>query len=246
MKTPTLKILLALMMISSPALAAPPTVLELVRKIDRLFRSESAEAEMTMKIETPDWERELRMTSISLGLKKTFIRIVSPAKDRGISTLQMGQEMWNYFPKINKVIKIPPSMMMGSWMGSDFTNDDLVRQTSMEEEYNSTLEEKPGEYILTMIPKANTAVVWGKIVTRMRSSDLIPIEQVFYNEKGTPMRKMVFSEIQDYGGTKLPKVMKLESLTKPGNSTTITYVKLKLNGPVSESNFTLKKLQERF
>ncbi|HUU38698.1 MAG TPA: outer membrane lipoprotein-sorting protein, partial [Candidatus Desulfaltia sp.] len=93
----------------------------IVRQIDALYRSDSSEALVEMEIVTPHWQRTLRMRAWSLGMDKTFIRILEPKKEEGIKTLRIGNEMWNYLPKINKVMKIPPSMMMSSWMGSDFT-----------------------------------------------------------------------------------------------------------------------------
>lgn len=101
-------------------------VREIVKQIDELYRSESSYSELEMEIITPHWERTLKMKAWSKGMEKTFIRILAPAKEKGMVTLRIGNEMWNYLPKTNKVIKVPPSMMMSSWMGSDFTNDDLV------------------------------------------------------------------------------------------------------------------------
>ena len=101
---------------------------KILDRMDKLYRSSQSSASMTMKIKTPHWEREMKLKSWTKGLEKTFIVIDYPRKDKGVATLKKGNEMWNYFPKINKVIKVPPSMMMGSWMGSDFTNDDLVNE----------------------------------------------------------------------------------------------------------------------
>mgnify|MGYP001577908271 CR=1 FL=1 len=226
--------------------AAEISVLELTRKMDNLYRSDSAEAELTMAIQTPDWLRELKVKSFSQGLKTTLIRILSPAKDRGVATLRVEQEMWNFFPKINKVMKIPPSMMMGSWMGSDFTNDDLVRQVSLESEYDGQVKTTNGKYVLTLVPKKNTATVWGKIETTIDRTTLLPDSQMFYDEKNQKIREMQFSEVRDFDGRKFPAVMKLISVKKPGNSTTIRYDSLRFNTKPDPSLFTLRKLQERF
>ena len=119
----------------APADEHVPDVETIVKKIDQLYRSETSHADMEMHIVTPHWERTLAMTVWSKGMSKTFIRITAPKKEQGVATLRIGNEMWNYLPKTNKVMKIPPSMMMGSWMGSDFTNDDLVRESSMLNDY---------------------------------------------------------------------------------------------------------------
>ncbi|MDP6650617.1 MAG: outer membrane lipoprotein-sorting protein, partial [Gammaproteobacteria bacterium] len=117
------------------------SAIEIIDQMEALYQGESSSAAMTMIVETPQYQRTMEMQSSSMGTENAFIRILSPRKDRGIATLKLDMEMWNYLPKINKVIKVPPSMMMGSWMGSDFTNDDLVKQTTLTEEYFLALEE---------------------------------------------------------------------------------------------------------
>ena len=114
-------------------------VLELVKKIDQIYRSKTSYAEFEMEIVTPRWQRTLSLDSWTEGTKKTFFRINEPKKEKGVATLRIENEMWNYLPKTNKVIKIPPSMMMSSWMGSDFTNDDLVKEFTLFEDYTYEL-----------------------------------------------------------------------------------------------------------
>ncbi|MCZ6501398.1 MAG: outer membrane lipoprotein-sorting protein, partial [Gammaproteobacteria bacterium] len=109
---------------------------QVIKEMEQLYRGESSRSTITMKVETPHYQRLLKMEGQSLGQDFAFFRFLSPKKDRGIATLKRDQEMWNYFPKINKVIKVPPSMMMGSWMGSDFTNDDLVKETTLIDAYH--------------------------------------------------------------------------------------------------------------
>ena len=113
---------------------------KLLLHIENLHRANASFAELQMKITTPKWTRDLQIQSWSLGQKYTLLRILSPKKDRGITTLRRGKEMWNYFPKIKRAMKVPPAMMSGSWMGSDFNNDDLVKQSDMVKEYNIKLE----------------------------------------------------------------------------------------------------------
>ncbi|MCH8265678.1 MAG: outer membrane lipoprotein-sorting protein [Proteobacteria bacterium] len=125
---------------SSLAFSAERAI-EIIDRMEALYQGTSSSAKMTMIVETPQYRRTMEMESSSMGTKNSFIRILSPRKDRGIATLKLDMEMWNYLPKINKVIKVPPSMMMGSWMGSDFTNDDLVRESNLYEDYD--LEFKP-------------------------------------------------------------------------------------------------------
>ena len=187
------------------------------------------------------------MESSSVGQQDAFIRILSPKKDRGISTLKLDQEMWNFFPKINKVIKVPPSMMMGSWMGSDFTNDDLVKQTTLTQEYDLQLTETPTEYNITLLPREKTVTVWGRIDYIVNKEHLVPVNQNFYDDEGIMIRKMVFSELKDFGGRIMPSVMEMIPLNKEGHRTVIIYDNLEFDPPdVDESIFTLRHLKSRF
>ena len=200
-----------------------------------------------MKVETPQYSRTMQMESSSVGQQDAFIRILSPKKDRGISTLKLDKEMWNFFPKINKVIKVPPSMMMGSWMGSDFTNDDLVKQTTLTQEYDLQLTETLTEYNITLLPREQTVTVWGRIDYIVNKEHLVPVNQNFYDDEGIMIRKMVFSELKDFGGRIMPSVMEMIPLNKEGHRTVIIYDNLEFDPPdVDESIFTLRHLKSRF
>lgn len=219
----------------------------LIDEMEALYRGESSKATMTMKVETPQYSRTMQMESSSVGQQDAFIRILSPKKDRGISTLKLDQEMWNFFPKINKVIKVPPSMMMGSWMGSDFTNDDLVKQTTLTQEYDLQLTETPTEYNITLLPREKTVTVWGRIDYIVNKEHLVPVNQNFYDDEGVMIRKMVFSELKDFGGRIVPSVMEVIPLNKEGHRTVIIYNNLEFDPPdVDESIFTLRHLKSRF
>ncbi len=240
-------LLLATLAFFAFVLTAEPTVEEIVKKSDELYRSTTSYAEMEMQIETPDWKRTLRMQAWTEGMKKTFITILEPKKDAGIGTLKLDTEMWNYFPKINKVMKIPPSMMMGSWMGSDFTNDDLVKESTLFDDYTYKLVTGPDatKYYIELIPKAKTASVWGRIVIVANKDDYLPVAQEFYDEKGTKVRVMTFREVKVMGGKKIPTVMELTSLTKPGHKTTIIYKDVQFDVKLAPDTFTLRNLQKK-
>jgi outer membrane lipoprotein-sorting protein len=218
----------------------------LLKKMDELFRSNSSVSTMKMQIITPNWQRTLAMQSWTKGMDDTFIRVLSPRKDRGVATLKIDKEMWNYFPKINKVIKVPPSMMMGSWMGSDFTNDDLVREVSLVEEYLVSKIIEGENYRLILIPKENTVTVWGKIEFIVNQQTLLPLEQNYFNEKGEKVRSMIFSEIRDFSGKKMPAIMTMMPLNKTGHKTVIEYVDAEFDVDIGDNIFTLRNLQKRF
>lgn len=219
----------------------------LIDEMEALYRGESSKATLTMKVETPQYSRTMQMESSSVGQQDAFIRILSPKKDRGISTLKLDKEMWNFFPKINKVIKVPPSMMMGSWMGSDFTNDDLVKQTTLTQEYDLQLTETLTEYNITLLPREQTVTVWGRIDYIVNKEHLVPVNQNFYDDEGIMIRKMVFSELKDFGGRIMPSVMEMIPLNKEGHRTVIIYDNLEFDpSDVDESIFTLRHLKSRF
>jgi outer membrane lipoprotein-sorting protein len=219
---------------------------ELLDKVDKVYRSESSTSTMVMTIKTPHWERSLKMKSWTRGMEHTFITILSPRKEKGISTLKKENEMWNYFPKVNKVIKVPPSMMMGSWMGSDFTNDDLVKENTYREDYTYKILKKEKQiYTIELTPKPKTITVWGKLVLLVDASRFIPLRQDYYDEKGKLVREMVFSKVDKIGSLHFPKKMTLRTLNKPGHVTEIEYQEIKLNAKVKKSVFSMKNLQKR-
>ena len=245
-KRVTVKIILILLIAPVFSVYADEDGAALLKKMDELFRSKSSSATMKMQIITPNWQRSLTMQSWTLGMDDTFIRVLSPKKDRGVATLKKGKEMWNFFPKINKVIKVPPSMMMGSWMGSDFTNDDLVREVSLVEEYHVEKHNDGDNYRLILLPKKNTVTVWGKIEIVVNQQSLLPLEQSYFNEKGDKVRTMLFSDIRDFSGKKMPAIMTMMPLNKTGYKTVVEYVEAEFNLEIGDNIFTLRNLQKRF
>lgn len=220
---------------------------DIIDQMEKLYRGNSSQADIVMRIETPHYKRELTLKAWSMGKERSLIRIFSPRKDKGIATLKIDQEMWNFFPKINKVIKIPPSMMMGSWMGSDFTNDDLVKESSLVDDYNLSLEESAEQYIITLIPKALTVTVWGRIDYIVDKSLMIPVEQIFFDEKMDKVRIMKFLDPKDFSGRLLPSTLEITPLNKPGNKTSVTYQHIIFDpDDITEKSFSLRTLKERF
>ncbi len=220
---------------------------EIINQMEELYRGDSSNAMITMKVTTPQYERTLRMSGQSLGRELAFFRILSPKKDRGITTLKREQEMWNYFPKINKVIKVPPSMMMGSWMGSDFTNDDLVKETTLIDAYDLALKETEDQYHITLIPREETVTVWGMIEYIVSKEPLLPVMQIFYDDKGEMIRRLSFQEPTVFSGLLMPSILVMTPLNKPGHSTTIIYEDITLNPPdINEQTFSMRNLKSRF
>lgn len=238
--------LVAIPLSLSPALAEEndPRAVELLERIDQLYQQDSARATLSMNIVTPDYERTLKLESWSIGLDYSLIRVLEPLKERGVSTLKRENEMWNYLPKIRKVVKVPPSMMMSSWMGSDFTNDDLMRETSWVEEYTVAMEESDDLYILDLTPKEQTVTVWGAMEVTIRKSDLLPVTQKYYDEDGTLQRVMEFSDVTTFDDVTLPATMTLIPQDEKGH-TRVTYEELEFNVDLEPDFFTLQNLRKR-
>ena len=227
--------------------AKPDTAKEIIDEMENLYRGHSSDASITMLVETPNYQRKLSMKSLTLGQERAFIRILSPKKDRGVATLKRDQEMWNYFPKINKVIKVPPSMMMGSWMGSDFTNDDLVKETSLVDAYALSLTENEAEYIIELVPMESTVTVWGKIEYIISKSPLIPKAQIFYDDDLVKVREMIFLEPKEFDGRLMPSIIEMRPLDKAGHLTRIIYEAITFNAEsITEDTFSLRNLKSRF
>jgi outer membrane lipoprotein-sorting protein len=221
----------------------------IVKRIDELYRSETSAGEMEMEIVTPHWQRTLRMKVWTQGMEKTFIRILEPQKEKGVATLRIGNEMWNFLPNTNKVIKIPPSMMMSSWMGSDFTNDDLVSEFTLLEDFRYQLitpeDAEAGLLYLEAMPREDLPIVWGKIVTAVRQDDYLPVEEKYYDEKGNLMRVIYFEDLKLFGQRRIPATMELIPQNKEGYKTVIRYSAIEFDKKLDASVFSLRNLQAR-
>ena len=221
----------------------------IIKAVDELYRSQTSRAEIEMQIVTPHWERALALEVWTKGMDRTFILITSPKKEKGVATLRIGNEMWNYLPKTNKVMKVPPSMMMGSWMGSDFTNDDLVKESSMIEDYTYELitpvDAQPDHLYVQLLPKEDSPIVWGKLIVAIRVSDSIPVWQHFYDETGRLTRVMNFKEIKSFGGKTIPSVMEMIPQNKKGHKTVVRFVEAEFDKGIDEKIFTRRNLQKR-
>ncbi len=229
--------------------ASDAEVEEIIKHIDQLYRSKTSQAAMEMQIVTPNWERTLAMTVWTKGTDKTFIRITAPKKEKDVTTLRIGKEMWNYLPKVNKTFKISPSMMMGSWMGSDFTNDDLVQESSLIDDYSYQLitpeDASPELIYIELIPKEDSPIVWGKVVSAVRSSDYLPVWQHFYDEKEKLMRVLNYKEIKSFGSKTIPSVMEMIPQNKEGHKTVVRFLKAEFDSEIDDKIFTRRNLQKR-
>lgn len=222
----------------------------LMRHIDRLWRSDSSRATLSMAVQTSRYKRTIKMEAWSKGKDMSLIIIREPKKDRGIATLKVKENIWNYLPKINRVTKVPPSMMSGSWMGSHFTNDDLVKESTFEDDYVSKITfsgKRDGIviYEVTSIPRPNAPVVWGKVVTEIEKTRLTPLVALYYDEDGVLARTMRFENVKKNGTRYVPMRLVLKPEDKPNESTAITYHDIKFDMKLPDRIFSLQNLQKR-
>ena len=222
---------------------------DILDKVDDLFRGRSSKGRMTMSIQTTHWERTLSLQFWSEGKDKSLIRILKPKKEKGTSTLRFVNNIWNYLPKVKRIIKLPSSMMSASWMGSHFTNDDLVKESRMVEDYTFEVTfqgKKNGQEIIeiTCYPKPDAAVVWGKVVVIARPEDYLPIASRYYDEDLNLARTMIFSKIGLLGGRLLPTKMLIIPEDKPKEKTEITYDDIHFDLELPKDTFSLRNLQK--
>ncbi len=222
---------------------------QVVQRIDALYRSQTSYASIEMEVVNPHWQRILHLEAWTKGMKQTFIRILAPPKEKNLATLRIGNEMWNYLPNANKVIKIPPSMMMNAWMGSDFTNDDLVKESSMLEDYHYSFVEppdtQPHTLYLEFIPKEDSPIVWARTIIAVRDQDYIPLWQKYYNDRDDLIRVLEFKEIKRFNDRSIPSVLEMTTVDKAGQKTIIRYLDIKFDLPLKESVFSLRNLQSK-
>ncbi len=225
-------------------IAAGPTPQELSARLDDLYRSSSSHGRILMHVKTPDYERRLEMEVWSRGQDHTLVRIHSPRKERGVATLKKGKEMWNWLPKIKRTVRVPPSMMMSSWMGSDLTNDDLVRESSWERDYEAAVVAgAAGEVCLNYQRKADAAVAWERVLACFDEGTLLPLRMEYFDEKGRKARTMSYSDVKDLGGRRLPTTMTITPHTKSGRRTQIVYESMRFDAEVADDVFTLTRLR---
>ena len=217
---------------------------EVIVRLQKLLRSDTNIARYTMTVKTPDWTRSITMDSWDdRPGKQFFIRVLAPKKDRGVSYLKQGNNLWMYMPKLERDIRIPPSMMLSSWMGSDFTNDDLVKSSSVIDDYTHKLISRDGKLLtIESTPKEDAPVVWGKLM-HVVHSDGIPVSEEFYDEDGEKVRTMEFADVRKIAGRRIPTSWVMLPADKPGKSTELRIDSIEFDPPIADTVFTRANLK---
>ena len=239
---------LLLVLLSLPCSLFAQTAKEIIKKMDDKMQGNSNRSVMKMTVVRPDWKREVTMKGWSLGRQYALILITSPARDKGQVFLKRQTEMWNWQPSIDRVVKLPPSMMLQSWMGSDFTNDDLVKQSSIVEDYDHALKRDTvinglTAYQIELTPKPNAAVVWGKILACVEKREFNQLLVRYYDEDGTLVNTLVMSDIRPIGGRVLPCRLEMFPRENPRQKTVIEYQELEFDLNLKEDFFSLQNMK---
>jgi hypothetical protein len=219
---------------------------DLLRGVDDLNRGASAHSVIEMQVHTATYDRTMRMEAWSQGTENTLIRILYPEKDAGISTLKVSDNLWNYLPKVDRTIKVPAGMMSGAWMGSHVSNDDLVRDSRLSDDFTYTITERPtgstGKWVIELVPKPDAAVVWGKVVTHI-GPDRLPQKVLYYDEAGALVRTMTWSGVEVFDGRRMPSTFTITPADKPGEYTTVRQLAIDFDAAIDPSTFTLQALK---
>jgi outer membrane lipoprotein-sorting protein len=222
---------------------------KLLDKVDDIYRGESSWSKVSMKVVTEHWSREMKMEAWSKGKDRSLIRILSPRKEKGTATLKVGEKIWNYLPKVKRTILLPSSMMGGSWMGSHFTNDDLIKDGRLADDYDFKISfqgQRDGLDLIEIscIPKPDAAVVWGKIVVVVRASDEMPLRLTYYDEDMELARTMTFDEFKLINDRKFPTLTRMVPADKPGEFTEYRVSQIAFDVKLKDKFFSLRSLQK--
>lgn len=237
----------------APLAAAEPDISRLVDQANKALRGDSSHGSLTMTIETPEWKRSIDVEGWNKDRRYALIVIRAPAKERGNTTLRRKTEMWVWLPKVERVIKVPPTMMHSAWQGSDFTYEDIVKADSIVKDYThkllkTTREAQRTVYRIEALPRPDAPVVWGKVISEIAVYDddesVVPLLELDYSERGELIRTITLSAIKTLGGRRVPSRLECVPAKKKGQSTVIEYRALEFDVPLGEDFFSYARLQK--
>jgi outer membrane lipoprotein-sorting protein len=232
-----------------PTASDTPDVASLIQRTERVLEGRSSISILTMTMKTPSYERSIKMKIWSKGRDYAVVRVLEGGpRETGMMTLKREKQLWNYLPQAGRVMKLPSGMMGDSWMGSDFTNDDLVKGSSISTDFTSRVDktiEQDGRkaWFVTLIPKPEAKVVWGKVEMILDRETCVPLEQRFYDEENGLARRMTYSDIKKLGWRTFPMKLTIFPAEK-GRQTTMTYESMELDVDVADDTFSLRRLQQ--
>ena len=233
-----------------PAPGTPEFARYLLSRADDMYRGDQSHGIMEMEVKTRHWTRSMSLESWSKGREFSLVRILEPKKDRGTATLKDHHDLFTYLNNTGRTVKIAGAMMAGSWMGSHFTNDDLVRETRLSDDYEIT--QLPDErvdntpvYKFQLVPRPNKPIVWGKVEVLVRKSDEMTVKETFFDEDKKPVRSLELGEFKTIGGRTLPTVMTMRPLDGSDEYTRITWKELRFDVKLDPGFFSVRNLTSR-
>jgi outer membrane lipoprotein-sorting protein len=221
---------------------------EIVRRADEKMRGNTLQAEMVIRTVRPSWTREITLKAWTKGTQYSMILIESPQKDEGIAFLKRQKEVWNWMPVLERTIKLPPSMMSQSWMGTDFSNDDLVKESSVLEDYDHSIigDTVIGDrscYRIQMLPKPEAAVVWGKLIVCIDKKDYLELNTLFYDEDDELINIMNAFDVKVMDNRLIPTRFEMIPMDKKNHKTEMIYRQVLYNRPIDNSFFSIEKMK---
>jgi hypothetical protein len=236
------------LLLANPATAATaPSADQILQHAFDAYRAKTSQSTVSMTIHRPAWERSMQMQGWTRGQNDALVRFIAPAKDAGNATLKVANDTWVYNPKLNQVIKLPASMMSQSWMGSDFSYNDLAKSEDLMALYTHRLvatEQAGGHTLWTIeaVPRPGAPVVWGKVVLKVRDDNVV-IEETFFDQDMRPARRMTADKVANLGGRPYPVSMTMHPLDQPAQWTRIDTTAARFDQAVPDYLFTLSNLQ---
>ena len=242
-----MKKILVLLFFHLSIIALSQDAKDIVKNADKKAKGNTSIANITIQTIRPSWTREMTVKAWTKGNDLSFILVLAPAKEKGVVFLKRKKEVWNWIPSIERNIKMPPSMMSQSWMGTDFTNDDLVKEASILEDYNHTflqdvIIDGRNCYKIQLLPKPKSAVVWGKVIMDIDKKDFMMLHVEYYDEDGVLINTMHCSDIKLLGDRLLPGKMEMVPASKKGNKTVLIYNSLIFDTPLDDSFFNTQNI----
>ncbi|EOV9406723.1 outer membrane lipoprotein-sorting protein [Vibrio parahaemolyticus] len=242
------KAVAALLFLLFTSLSYAESAFDIVQKSDQAMRGKSSYSEATMEIVRPDWTRSMTMKSWTKGTELSLVLVTAPAKDKGSASLKRHREMWNWVPSIERVIKIAPSMLSQSWMGSDFTNDDLINQSSIVVDYQHALlgnDSFEGDkvWVIEATAKPDAPVVWNKVSLWISQSTYLQRKVEFYDEFDERVNVLTTYDVKELGGRKIATRMEMKPVDKPGNKTIFTTHQAQFDFDINDDFFSQQQMK---
>jgi len=240
-------LVISLIALGHPLSASAIDARDIIKSAIDAWRGSSSDSTIIMRIHRPDWERSMTMQGFTQGDKKSIVRVIEPKKDAGNGTLLLDKNMWTYTPKINRIVKIPSSMMSQSWMGSDFTNKDISRSDAIIDDFSHKLVGQTQEhghtlYQIESIPKESAAVVWGKEVLFIRDDNIV-MKQEFFDQEGIKVKQLITTKTGVMDKRPIAIVQRMENLAHANEWTEIEVTSAKYDIKLSDQIFTLSNLR---